>query len=131
MQRNYRRYLQIIGTTLLLCVAGCLCVEYVDYHSKLSTTMEWARLAPFPGSAREFHVETRGSKFTREFVVRFQAPLAEIKDWLERSPGTAGVQPTQSGFLRKYAIQPGGGAQHAELEFDEQTGTVKIHVFWS
>ena len=69
--------------------------------------------------------------FTREFTVEFDAPLADIDKWLNESLGTKNVTPSRVGNVRTYDIEPGAGAQHAELELDENTGHVKINTYWS
>lgn len=116
---------------LILGVSGYLYLQNANYHSGLDATKEWARLNDFPATATDVSVETKGSMFTREFTVTFVAPLKDITSWLNQSPGTKDVTPTTAGSVRKYEIQPGGGAQHAELEVDERTRTVKINAYWS
>lgn len=116
---------------LILGVSGYLYLQNANFHSGLDATKEWARLNDFPATATDVTVETRGGSFTREFTVTFVAPLEDINTWLHQSPGAKGVTPTIKGFVRRYEIDPGGGAQHAELEVDERTATVWINVWWS
>ena len=115
----------------VLTVAVCVYVRHANYYGALAATKEWARLNEFPATATNFRVETRGNMFTRGFVVQFDAPLADIDTWLNESPGTRKVTPTLQGRVRKYSIEPGGGAQHAELELDETNGHVTINTYWS
>ncbi|TWT29205.1 hypothetical protein KOR42_55460 [Thalassoglobus neptunius] len=116
---------------MLLTVVGYFYLQSANYHSALDATKEWAQLNEFPVTATNLTVETQGNMFTREFTVEFDAPLADIENWLRKSPGTNSVTPTTDGDVRHYDIDPGGGAQHAELELDESQGHVKIHTYWS
>ena len=94
--------------------------------------LDWGRLAPFPKSATKLSIETSGSMFTRGFRVQFQAPAKEIENWLKASPGTANVAPEQvTPTKRKYYVTPGKGAEHAEVNVDDETHTVNIYVYWS
>lgn len=69
--------------------------------------------------------------FTREVIVQFVAPLEDVNSWLADSPGTAGVMPEVSGAVRTYSIDPGGGAQFAEVKVDELRQAVRIWAYWS
>lgn len=120
-----------LSLMLLLGASGYFYLQNANYHSGLGATKEWARLNDFPATATDVTVETAGGPFTREFTVTFVAPLKDINAWLDQSPGTKDITPTTTGFVRKYEIEPGGGAQHAELEVDERTHIVKINVWWS
>ncbi len=112
-------------------VVGYIYVQRANYYSALDATKEWSRLNDFPTTAKDFTVEAEGSMFTREFTIQFDAPLSDIEIWLNESPGTREVTPTINGNLRIYMIEPGGGAQHAELDLDENTGRVRINAYWS
>ena len=116
---------------LLLGTAGYCYLQNANYHSALEATKEWARLEDFPSSANSLTVEIQGGMFTRGFNVQFDAPLADIEKWLNKSPGTSSVTPSIDGSIRNYDIEPGGGAQHAELGLDESTGRVTINTYWS
>ena len=102
-----------------------------DDRSAIEAARKWARLAEFPDSAANVNVFVTGSMFTREFRIEFDAPLSDIERWLSDSPGTSDVEPDQSGSIRIYSIEPGGGAVFAEVLVDEQSSTVRIHTFWS
>ncbi|QDU42655.1 hypothetical protein Mal52_11220 [Symmachiella dynata] len=130
--RNLLRSLIVFTVLLLILVpAGYFYLRYQNYHSALECTKEWARLNEFPTSATDLNVENVGSLFTREFAVSFVAPLDDTNAWLKESPGTKDVTPEKVGSIWKYDIEPGGGAQHAELEVDQQSGTVTIRAYWS
>ena len=100
--------------------------------SALATTREWARLEEFPKTARRIHIETRGSMFTREFIVTFEAPAADVCEWLEKSEGTrAATAARMDDGWNRYSIKPGGGAQFAEVKISSDGIKVRIHVYWS
>jgi hypothetical protein len=103
-----------------------------DQGQMLSVVYEWGRLAPIPSSAKGLRVTTEGSMFTRGFRASFSAPGPVIERWLRESPGTREAEIERpSPSSRKYVIEPGGGAQHAEVTVDEDSGIVSIYVYWS
>jgi hypothetical protein len=131
---------------LLLCLAvvAYFIYPFVVQYSLISTMREWGRLAAVPDSARNFQIKETGSMFTRGIRAEFTAPMADIERWLDESPGTHGLKPTQiepeeaeetdphvEPRKRKYSISPGGGALHAEVIVDDANGDVKIYVYWS
>lgn len=118
----------LFGVSLLI---GYLYIAQANYESGLEAAREWARLDELPPSAAKIRAATSGGFFTRGFTITFHAPLADIDAWISASPGTAGVVPEISGGKRKYRIDPGGGAQYAELEVDDAAETVKIRTYWS
>ncbi len=125
---------------VLLCVVLAIVGGWAAYRvydrkcqdSAMKTTLVWARLAPFPSSARNLHVQAKGSMFTREFIVSFEAPAVDIQAWLQSSPGTAGTQGAVSpDGNRHFSIQAGGGAQFAELTLSPDGQKVTIRAYWS
>ena len=69
---------------------------------------------------------------TREFVIEFDAPMSEVEEWLEQSPGTRKVPaaPWIDGSYR-YEINPGGGAAFAEVIVSPDKTHVLIRTYWS
>ena len=111
---------------LLLLMTG-----RAETRQQREAALEWARLAPFPESAINLRSTTSGNMFTRSFRVVFSAPPAEIERWLRASPGTRGVVPDRPGpAKRRYQIEPGGGANFAEVTVDDATGEVVVDVSW-
>lgn len=98
--------------------------------SMLECTLEWARLAPIPESKEQFEITMEGGPATRAFRASFILPEAELKDWIEASPGLwdAGLE-TEG--VQQYAIEPGGGAMYAEAVIDFESGLVKVYTYWS
>ena len=92
----------------------------------------WGRFAEFPAGIQDFEMKTEGGMFTRAFRASFSASPKIISDWLSASPG---ISDSQKEIIRpnriRYLIKPGGGAQHAEVEVDQEKGIVKIYVYWS
>ena len=130
------RRTRVVGLSVLLGVvlagAGAArVVDYLDDQSAYAATLKWARLAPYPASARHRTVEVTGGMFTRGFVVDFDAPVADLHAWLLASPGatTAGVAGAPA--RRHYSITPGGGAMFAEMTVDFTRGHVRIRTYWS
>ena len=84
-----------------------------------------------PPSATNIRISTQGSMFTREFTLKFDAPETDMREWLENSPGTESVRPVVRGTVETYKIEPGGGAQHAELQYDNEKARVVVTTYWS
>ena len=104
----------------------------INRRSALATAREWARLAAYPGSAGRIDVEIGGSAFSREFIIEFTGLADDIADWIKASPGTKDVIPvTNADGSVLYKIQPGGGAQFAEVILYDNGKTVRIRTFWS
>ncbi|WP_435020913.1 hypothetical protein TA3x_002088 [Tundrisphaera sp. TA3] len=103
--------------------------------SAIRRTLEWGRLEPFPASARDLKIVTEGSMFTRSFRTSFVAPVADVERWLRQSPGTRDDARASTGTgFRRFQIQPGGGANHAELTVvpdNDAEQRVSIYVSWS
>ena len=130
---------------LLLAVAfltGTFCISWLGYHffspnssrnraSSIHTILTWGQLAPFPESARRLTISATGNMFTRGFRASFTAPSADIERWLRQSPGTAGPPSTPYPGLRHFRIEPGGGAQGAEVTVNDSRNRVSIYVWWS
>ncbi len=142
---NGRKYLTtiaialvVLGTLLYVGIkAGSNYLNRrVDEESAIETTLEWGKLAAFPESARNLKVTSEGSMFTRAFRITFRAPMEDIEDWIESSPGLRGTEPEIIGkSTKKYLIKPGGGAEYAEVVIETRgngtTGLVKVHTYWS
>lgn len=123
-------------TWVLACIAALLILflvvgHFLDQDSAISATLQWARLAPFPASARDRKIETDGGLFTSEFTISFTAPPGDVSRWIKASPGPASASHTSDGSVTIYSITPGGGASFAEVRVDEKTGRVIIHTYWS
>src|SRR5262249_26797008 len=69
----------------------------VEQNDAIQTTLEWARLAPLPNTAKNIRVESGGTVFTRRLLVRFEAPVQRVKDWTKTSPGFK--DPQKSAYL--------------------------------
>ena len=123
------RYLILI----LIIIGGHFLVACSDRDNseEIRITREWANLAPLPETT-DLKVETKGSSFTREFIVAFTAKSDDIKQWISKSPGTKDVSPTKNdkGEL-VYSIKPASGAQFAEVTISADGTKVKIRTYWS
>ncbi len=117
------------GLSVILVIAG-LYGGYL-HVSAVNVSREWARVAELPVPTWWVGVDTRGSAFTREFVLDFNASSEELDAWLAASPGIQDADITESGSQITYSIAPGGGAQFAEVVVDRETGAVRIRTYWS
>lgn len=116
----------------------CACVSKIrggdmtadERRSAIDSTLEWARLAPFPSSAQEFTIRVEGGFFTRSFRAHFKATKDEIDRWVKLSPGLLGTEPTHINGKRTYIITPGGGANRAEVTIQDDN-SVEVYSSWS
>ena len=97
----------------------------------IEASLAWSRMSPLPESAGQIETIEKGSMFTREFEVSFQAEKADIEAWLAQSAGTQTAMVSNSGDTSVYKIAPGEGAQFARVYVDWTTLTVLIQTHWS
>jgi len=97
----------------------------------MALILEWGRLSPFPVSATNVSIETEGNSFTRSFRASFTAPKQDIQSWIVDSPGLNGTTPEKlSDNKVQYIIEPGAGANKAEVTIDYVSNRVEIYVSW-
>ncbi len=130
-RRIVRNFAGLAVLLVAIVTAGVLYVSHVTRDSAIAAATTWARLAPLPPTAQNLQVEVKGSMFTREFVITFDASPAVIQQWFAVSPGPASASPTVAGAITTYAITPGGGAGFAEVTVDNNRGRVVIRTYWS
>ena len=101
--------------------------------SAIQATCEWARLNPLPVQDEEVNVTTKGSMFTREFIIEFEAPADRILQWLKESPGTAAAFSSSKGHAQDthLEITPGGGAVFAEITVSQNGRHIRVRAYWS
>ena len=135
MKKPYQPLVQLLYIIILLIPTLVACDRVSNQEETIDTVLEWGRLSPFPESAENVTIKTEGSMFTRAFRVTFTASKDEVTQWLSHSPGTQNVTPIpENDTSSKYVIDPGGGAQYAEIvirEVNEQTLSVEIYTYWS
>jgi hypothetical protein len=105
----------------------------LNRRSAIRTTLEWARLAPFPVPTSSLRVEVSGSMLTRQFRISFAGDPRKIQEWLDASPGTRGLQPLtdrdSAGWL-VYSIDPAHGII-AEVHLSPDKRQVMVLAVWS
>jgi len=140
MTRKTKRILIGLGSFVALGFLSFALLVYMyffsetlhDKASAIDCTLTWGRLEPIPASAQQFKITKHGSAFTRGFRASFNAPAADIEDWLQRSPGAReAILTTPSPGIRHFKIKPGDGAEFAEVKVDDTQNRVFIHVYWS
>lgn len=101
--------------------------------SAIQATCEWARLNPLPVQDEEVNVTTKGSMFTREFIIEFEAPADRILQWLKESPGTSAAFSTSRDKAQDthLEITPGGGAVFAEITVSQNGRHIRVRAYWS
>ena len=127
------KILTIAGGVGALCLALLMAYDLrVEHQHRREIPREWARLAPYPASARNLRATTSGGMFSRSFRVTFTAQPRDIERWLRASPGPREATEERPALgKRHFDIRPGGGANHAEVNVDDTSGRVEVNVAWS
>jgi hypothetical protein len=126
------RLLLFAKVLVLLLLAAGVYLERANRASAIEATLKWGQLASFPVPERQLTVKAEGSMFTQAFRVHFVAAPEVIEEWLSKSLGVRNPKPDSAvGNTRHYQLVPGGGAQHAEIEIDDDTHTVHVYACWS
>jgi len=126
-----------VATVIALLFAAGVVIMILPRSSRvtdkeaIATALTWARLESLSTSAQNVTVEILGSPFSHEFIVTFDAPAGDLQEWLRSSPGTSASSPKTADGMTIYSIEPGDGAQFAEVRIDESTGRVIINTYWS
>jgi hypothetical protein len=131
LRRSSKIAVVITVSFIAIVSAGSVYISQANRQSAINTTILWARLSPFPPQVRNLRVAGKGSMFTREFVISFDAPPKVIQQWIASSPGPSSATLTATGSVTMYAITPGGGASFAEVKVDNSSGHVVIRSYWS
>ena len=97
----------------------------------IESTLSWARMAEVPSRLKVVSVDSRGSLFTREFLMTVSGESDDIEDWLNASPGIQDSTRIQERGMTIYQIKPGGGAVFAEATYAVDKRTLIIRVYWS
>ena len=116
--------------------AGCWYVfdaeSRLNRESSFAAVYEWVRIDPIPSSATNISISTRGTAFTREFTLQFDAPKDKVLTWLKESPGPSETVPTtKPNGAKHYEIKPGSRATKAEIFVSPNGEHVRIHTYWS
>jgi hypothetical protein len=136
MRLSRKHWLVCVSAVILVLIGGWFAFSVaspLNRRSAIRTTLEWARLAPFPVPTSSLHVQVSGSMFTRQFRISFAGDPQKIQEWLDASPGTRGLQPLSerdsAGWL-VYSIDPAHGLI-AEVHLSPDKRQVMVIAVWS
>lgn len=136
MRLSRKLWLLCVSAVFLALVGGWFAFSVaspLNRRSAIRTTLEWARLAPFPVPASSLNVQVSGSMFTRQFRISFEGEPQKIQEWLDASPGTRGLQPLaekDSAGWFVYSIDPAHGLI-AEVHLSPGKRQVTVIAVWS
>lgn len=131
MNKNLKIVIIGLGIMIILVVSSFLAYRSYDRKEIMKNTLTWSRMEELPESAEIIEIKKEGSAFSREFTITFKASNNDIKKWLDNSSGTSNIEPIRVEGVEKYSIEPGQGAQFAEVLHDTEDNTVTINVYWS
>lgn len=125
---------RVLSLSLLLTVvmsSGALYFRHKERQSAIKAGLDWTKMLPLPESAENIDVDVRGSIFTRELEIEFQASEEDIKSWLIESPGTSfSRRDSRTDSIVPYKISE-SDALFAQVTVNWDTLTVVIHTYWS
>ncbi len=127
-----KRNIIIISLVFAAIISTVIIYQYINRSNMIDCVVTWGRFAEFPTEIQDFKIKTEGGMFTRAFRASFSASPEIISEWLFASPGISDSEKEIISPNRiRYLIKPGGGAQHAEVDVDQEKCIVKIYVYWS
>ncbi len=126
-------------------IVGIIFIAFLTYSSKfnihnrqeiptdaMETIYAWARLSRIPKTSSNISIKASGSRFTREFVLEFDAPKSDISSWVGTCPGLLNaVRSIAPNGDVHFQIQPGAGAQFAELTILRNGSHILVRTYWS
>lgn len=139
---------------LLPCTIGAKILYESRPSVRVRALLQYAQLAPLPGSATGVRYYSWSSPFSGEDFLRFTADPDDIEQFLAESPALKGKQPETSpadregievldgqapawydlelkGPFRIYEVQPPRYQFPGELVVDDETNTVYLHLIFS
>ena len=100
-------------------------------QNAIEASLAWSRMRALPATAEQVETTVMGSTFSREVEVSFYGSRESIETWIEDSPGTRNATVSEVGNISTYEIEPGEGAQFAQVTVNWTALTVTIHAYWS
>ncbi|MHC0440370.1 hypothetical protein [Flavobacterium sp. 3-210] len=96
----------------------------------INASLSWGQLNELPKDAVIFHLEKRGSMFTRQFIIEFTSSKPAIKNWILKSRGFKNVKPEIKNGIKTYEIHPrDSDALGGKVEIEGNR--VLINMSWS
>ena len=96
----------------------------------IKTALGWVGISRLPPHAKNVSVKTKGSMFTRQFILEFYSDSTEFKDWIQQVPKIKGSPPTMlTDATIEYEVRPGeNGSNGGTIKLNKLTGQVIIDV---
>lgn len=97
----------------------------------IETALTWGGLKELPAKAEVISVETKGSMFSREFIIEFECERQSLENWMDEN-GLDNPVPTEAeDGLRVYQVAGHEGAIGGKVLVDLEKGKVVIDMSWS
>lgn len=133
--KKFFKILLIIFSLITICVGAFIfslttnIVMPWDKNESKKSVQVWGGLAEFPVNAENFEYEQRGSMFTRQFIIEFDAPKTEIDDWILKSKGLHQKTPVIDGNSKIYEVRGYENSIGGKVEIKNRH--VRINMSWS
>jgi hypothetical protein len=98
----------------------------------IEAALKWGDLADLPDNVDKISIGTKGSMFTREFIIEFTCDKKTIGEWILESNGlrNADIHNGDNGVVT-YQVDGHQGAIGGTVTIDETNGKVIIDMSWS
>ena len=90
-----------------------------DRSNAIATAIAWGGFASLPASAEVIAVETKGSMFTRQFIIKFNCEKKDIDGWVFRSKLNR-LTPTRHEDLEVYDVPGQQGSIGGRVYIDHE-----------
>jgi hypothetical protein len=97
----------------------------------IEAALEWGGLSGLPETANMISVDTRGSMFTREFIIEFDCEQAELKNWILQSELGKLIPIKEEDGIKVYQVPGQKGSIGGKVYVDTNKSYVIIDMSWS
>lgn len=97
----------------------------------IETALTWGGLKELPSNAEVISVETKGSMFNREFIIKFECERQPLENWMGENGLDNSVPTEAEDGLRVYQVAGHEGAIGGKVLVDLEKGKVVIDMSWS
>jgi deoxyhypusine synthase len=102
-----------------------------DRTEAIETALTWGGLESLPDNADIISVDTKGSMFTREFIIEFNCGQKELEQWIQNSGLTKLTPRTADNGIKIYQVSGKQGSIGGHVYIDKEKGNVIVDMSWS
>lgn len=124
-----------VFTLLSIIIIGISVFYFSNYvfpwekKNAIETTLDWAGISQLPVNNEVISIEKRGTLFSRQFILKFEASDKKIEDWIEKETVFKNINPIQKNNSKKYNIKGRNGSIGGKIIIHDNK--VLINMSWS